>query len=453
MKDKIASWKELIEADNLNAASEFYENKLFGDVISTFCKNEKKYLNQYDVLISLVGFSPEPLILTIMALKPAYIYFLVTDDARNSINKIIDTIGYLPSQYQQNIVESSSSDDVYEQIYSAVKKSKGNLAIDITGGKKAMVGGAAIAAAFLGCDLFYVDFHKYLKNIRKPLPGSEYLNKLTNPYVVFGHLEKEAAVKFYKAGDYAVAIELLKKLIQNLKDDREARILLNVFEFHKYWEDYEFSRAIKCGNNAIENIQRMNIFENILSSIKDRLNILKQIKEGNAALIALNHYEMSRRYVNRQLYNFAVMTLYRTIEKIFTLHLKGKYKLNVSSPDYSIVPNLEKKYVIHARKLYGETARTRLPEKIALMDAALILSCFDDLMIENINLKDLLMQTQHRNNGILAHGDNPNSYKQYQTMKKVFSPILESFSQTYFDLPFAENLRHFSPIPLGDDIK
>ena len=81
--------------------------------------------------------------------------------------------------------------DVVE-IYEKVKKQYEEwnihpmkLAMDITGGKKSMVSGAAMAGAVLGADIYYVDSREFLQEFRKPKPGSEYLNLLENPYVVF----------------------------------------------------------------------------------------------------------------------------------------------------------------------------------------------------------------------------------------------------------------------------
>ena len=175
MEEKAIHWFSLINSGKIAEANLFYESTLFEEVINKFTRQESRYARKYSVLISLVGFSPEPLILTIAALQPDYIHFLVTEDARFNVDKIIERCGYPPSRFEQNPVESSSAGDVYKKIYTFVKSASGKTAIDITGGKKAMVGGAAIAGAFLNCDLFYVDYGHYLPEARKPLPGSNTL--------------------------------------------------------------------------------------------------------------------------------------------------------------------------------------------------------------------------------------------------------------------------------------
>lgn len=55
------------------------------------------------------------------------------------------------------------------------------ITVDITGGKKSMVASASIFGKDYGCRIVYVDFAEYIKELRKPLPGSEFLNIVYDP--------------------------------------------------------------------------------------------------------------------------------------------------------------------------------------------------------------------------------------------------------------------------------
>ncbi len=451
VQQKAARWLEMVSAGQREAAAAYYEEELFDEVIAHFIRKESRHAKKYTTLISLVGFSPEPLILTISALQPDYIHFLITEDARGKVDEIVARCACPPSRFEQHLVESSSADDVYQKIYAAVKAAGGKTAIDITGGKKAMVGGAAIAGSFLNCDLFYVDYEHYLPEVRKPLPGSEYLNLLANPYQVFGDVDKQAAIQLYNAGNYAAAIARLKQLVSRIPDERAERILLNVFEFHKSWEDYEFSQAVSRGQKAVDEIERRNLHRDILPVLRQRVELLRRMNGGNSALLALNHYEMSRRYNQRQRHNFAVMMLYRTVEKALAHRLAEAWRIDVSDPDYSPWPQLPENYASLAQNLYGEGARTELPAKIALMDALLILTALEDALVDEVSLKEALTQTLHRNQGILAHGDKPNTQKQYDAMNRAFRSVMEKYCRFYFNAPLAETLAGFSPLKLAGD--
>jgi hypothetical protein len=45
-----------------------------------------------------------------------------------------------------------------------------------------MVASASIFGKDYGCRIVYVDFSEYIKDLRKPMPGSEILNVVYNPF-------------------------------------------------------------------------------------------------------------------------------------------------------------------------------------------------------------------------------------------------------------------------------
>ncbi len=55
--------------------------------------------------------------------------------------------------------------------------------VDITGGKKSMVGAASIFARDYDCNLLYVDYDDYIAELRRPRPGTEDLLLVYNPTV------------------------------------------------------------------------------------------------------------------------------------------------------------------------------------------------------------------------------------------------------------------------------
>ena len=80
------------------------------------------------------------------------------------------------------VVDRSEPDDIYRAMNDFYEcwGSFGKMCVDITGGTKAMASGAAMMAAVLDADIYYVE-SKYLPVYRRPLPGSEYLKVLSNP--------------------------------------------------------------------------------------------------------------------------------------------------------------------------------------------------------------------------------------------------------------------------------
>ena len=190
----IEQWKNMDRSDDTKRAeaSQFYDEQVFPHIKEEFLRKPENYPpagREYDGLILTVGLSPEPLILSIHALKPKRICLLYTSQTAKFLSRIEEESRSLSSTWSVSKHQIDGSDvvEIYRKIRELYEEwgSPQNLAVDITGGKKSMVSGAAMAGAVLGADIYYVDNKKFLQDFRKPDPGSEYLSLLENPYVVF----------------------------------------------------------------------------------------------------------------------------------------------------------------------------------------------------------------------------------------------------------------------------
>lgn len=176
--EDIQHWMELSRNGEADEAERFYYEHIFDSVIERF---KKKYSKNRDgeLLVSLLGFSPEPIILTAKALKPET-HLIISNPVREEILQILDE--YLGGTYK---LVTLTKDD-FQTIYKTIKESLNdyptrNITIDITGGKKSMVASAAIFGKDYGSRIVYVDFAEYLKDLRKPIPGTELLNMVYDP--------------------------------------------------------------------------------------------------------------------------------------------------------------------------------------------------------------------------------------------------------------------------------
>ena len=73
----IEQWKKLHSEGNFELANQFYYDELFNGVIERF-KEKFSLKRDKETLISLLGFSPEPIILTTKALNPVNHIILTT---------------------------------------------------------------------------------------------------------------------------------------------------------------------------------------------------------------------------------------------------------------------------------------------------------------------------------------------------------------------------------------
>lgn len=173
-------WLQLARSGNFEKAQEIYFEKLFAAVIDNFKEKHDNILTKGGILFSILGFSPEPIILTARTVEPQiHVIFTTNNQSEGS--------DYLEKYLESNYEMVHLPDEKFETIYKALKEQlylnpSSLITLDITGGKKSMVASAAIFGKDYGCKIVYVDFADYIKDLRKPMPGSEVLNIVYNPF-------------------------------------------------------------------------------------------------------------------------------------------------------------------------------------------------------------------------------------------------------------------------------
>ena len=179
----IRRWLDLSKSGKAKEAKDFYYENLFETVIERFEKNNQHVISgsSVDVLISILGFSPEPIVLGAKLLKPKT--HIIIHDAGVSLNEENNRI---VSKYLENYKFVELNDETFACLYDTLKEQLSitpaqPCAINITGGKKSMSASAGIFARDFFCDLIYVDYNKYDPSTRRPEPGSEFLNLVYSP--------------------------------------------------------------------------------------------------------------------------------------------------------------------------------------------------------------------------------------------------------------------------------
>jgi len=177
LEQNIQEWIDLNNKGSFIEARDLYFSKIFYDIIDRFTKNTKKGI-QCDVLFSILGYTPEPIILTQRALSPStHVIFTSNKDFDKNQEIVSYLEKYLTSDYKIIILK----DETFECIYKSLKAQMNlytaqNYVIDITGGKKSMVAAASIFAKDYNCNVVYVDYDEYFPELRRPKPGTEKLN-------------------------------------------------------------------------------------------------------------------------------------------------------------------------------------------------------------------------------------------------------------------------------------
>lgn len=427
----IKEWKNMdrTTVEMQAAASTFYDEKVFPLVKETFVnKLENKPLKEYDALILPVGFSPEPLILSILAINPKRIGLLYTPNTETLLQRIQEETNLTLGQIQTREIDGSNIVMVYEAIMKLYEEWKRptNIAVDITGGKKSMVSGVTMAGAVLGADIYYIDNYRYLRDLSKPEPGSEYLSLLDNPYTVFGDLEVEKAKDLYKGHDYAGAKRVFDELKQQVRDLSKAStyeaygLLCAAYEA---WDNLDIDKAKNHLENLLKQLNQFSLSAALteLRACRSRLDEQKKVLECLLGFInneelalaspdgfhfAFTLYHNALRREAEGKLNTACLILYRLLEWVEQHRLHENYEINTSKPDYSKIDQgtVFKRYGEKRKDMYGDLDRSTLPNPIGLVDGFLVLYALQDDIVEGLNWRRFHHHVGLRNQTIYAHG-------------------------------------------------
>ena len=448
--ERVEEWKNMDRTtrDASNAALVFYDEHIFLFVKEAFInKPENRPNKKYDALILTVGLSPEPLILSILSTKPKRVGLLYTPETEKFLPRIQKETGLTLDQLDKREIDGSNVIEMYEAIMTLYTDwgSPANVAVDITGGKKSMVSGAAMAGAVLGADIYYVDTNHFNRELGKPEPGSEYLSLLDNPYTVFGDLEVEKAKDLYDRHDYAGAQRVFDQLKGQVGDANKAK----TYEAYKYlcaayevWDNLDIGKAKTFLDRLLVLLNQFSMLEG-LSHLRDfNPNLVKQtealecllkfVKNQQLTLLAPDGFHFAfmlyhnalRREAQGKL-DTACLILYRLLEWVGQ-HRLANYDINTREPDYSKFDENElfDLYEQKRKQVYRRADRSALPIPIGLVDGFLLLHALKDKIVQDLDWGRFQSQVETRNRSIYAHGMskiNPKSFKAFKsTVEKRF---------------------------------
>lgn len=480
---RVDEWKKMDRTteDAQNAALTFYDEDVFPLVKKVFLSNRKNRPNkQYDALILPLGFSPEPLILSILALKPQQVGLIYTKQTKSLLDRIQQETRLTLDKIKLHEIDGSNTLEVYQTIMTFYNEwgHPANIAVDITGGKKSMVGGAAMAGAALGADIYYVDHTKFTK-FGKPEPGTEYLSLLDNPYTVFGDLEVENAKSLYKVHDYAGAKRIFNQLqgdVGNPDQSAVYRAYGSLCTAYEAWDNlntgtaaYSIERLLEilAQYPRLDGLRHLDDNVNCLEQQKKALTCLKAfIKKPQLALEATDGFHFAftlyhnalRREAQGKL-DMACLILYRLLEWIEQYHL-NEHGINTKTPNYSGCKmdrhQLLSCYNKNRKKVYpknpdgSETVdMPDLPNRIALVDGFLILAALGDRIVEDLNWGRFRNNVDLRNQSIFAHGMEKIEEKDYKSFKSTVTERFEKAQEiACIDADtFNEQHKFISPLP------
>ena len=425
--EKVEQWKSLLRTEKEKAEGFYYE-ELFNDVIGAFVSKSDK-LKKYRFLIALLGFSPQPVILFLRAVQPEKALFLYSEDTESLLDTIQKWTGLTLGQVEKKGVNSSDPTGVYKAIkeFTSSRNPK-EILLDITGGKKSMVGGAAMAGNLLGIDTGYVDYSSYLPDLRQPEPGSEYPNILKNPFYVLGDIELEKAKEAFNQYNFTRCLDILNCLEERVEDIWGIQKFKSLAQIYAEIDSFNFPKALGLVENFIGRYsedQRLVEIEKVRKT-RELLSILVDDNHSDyAPYCCANCYFSGDRLGKRSLFDVAVFMMYRTIETILAFASKES-GIDPSNPIYPQGVTTE----IFNRKLKEvfekDYYEKNLPRKIGLMDSAIVLAIIKHPVVEALSLKELKGIITLRNESRFTHGFRPLGPDDFKKIRRMTRKLLKS---------------------------
>ncbi|RKY87561.1 hypothetical protein DRQ09_04300 [candidate division KSB1 bacterium] len=271
-----------------------------------YIKERNKKLSSAEILVQLVGFSWEPLLISVCIYKPEKIYIILNkyygeiegnakgDDYKENINKLkeqnlIDNVpDILPDAWET--VEDTPK-DVFDflkkHILSHLNDGK-QVVIDITGAKKSMVSGAYLFASYTNCPVSYIDFDRYSEKYSIPYGYTCKINEFKNPMEVFKLREWERVEQLYRQYSFRTAKSLILEIKQStksfMKDDGITAInrLIECLKFYEAWDEGDYKGALeryKDLQKIVPEITCPTAVEKLGEFWPDRENLKEDIKK------------------------------------------------------------------------------------------------------------------------------------------------------------------------------
>ena len=430
------------------AAEEYYKSELMPIIIEYFLQGNRAESN-CDAMVLTLGTSYEPIVLSILALKPKKVLILYTEKSFKLLDDVIELTMLKPTQYMASEVVAENPLQLYQKIKEIYEKwgRPKDIYVDFTGGTKSMAAGCAMAGSAIGAKLIYIG-GEFLTDLRKPKPGSEKLCYIDDPYTVFGDLEREQAISLFNKMDYISAYRIFEELDERVPGTKEYSALKYLSKAYNAWDSLDISDAANNLTKCCEIIATEGKLRNgfVLNANREKLNkqleaikVLEKIHCSsdsdksevfdNIGYLIANLYQNAIRREKQEKYEMASLLLYRILEIVEQKRL-WNYGVDTGNADYSklcedenvLLENINK--II--RKIKGFSEWNKPDKKVSLLAGYIILAAVgDEIMrakkpgkeIDSINR--LRNKVDARNKSIFAHGYEFIDRQKYSEFKEV----------------------------------
>ncbi|MBK9710073.1 MAG: TIGR02710 family CRISPR-associated protein [Kouleothrix sp.] len=400
--------------------------------------------------------------LLIGALQPERVAFLLTAETRDLPQQVA---GLLHISGDDWLAPAEDHKTVIA-VYGAIKRlmrawddvPRPAIAVDVTAGTKQMSVGIAKAAHLLNLTTVYVA-SQFQGN--QPIPGSQSIEVLPDPYVVFGDLEAAEARRLYAAHDYLGAQRIFAALAARVPQPDGARYaaLADLAAMYAAWDVLDFATAARHaaalaahepaqlpvlgdGRATLAEQQRalVRLAEVASAVVRRGDEALRTLADPDALLPLLGalHTNALRRAAQGR-YDFAALFRYRCLELIGQ-HRLASHGLLTSRADYRALalPKAQLSQAFQAcQRAIGRKQPRGLPDRITLFDGYLLLAALDDPLVRDYPIARIEERSDARNQSVLAHGYRLIDQGGYARFAEVVDEMIDRLFARVLDRPRA----------------
>lgn len=382
-----------------------------------------------DLLVSVAGFSPETTLLTAGVFQPREVLVVSAGQPYEHIDIIADALGHrgLRASHFHHDHCSATDLSIFEVICRRVrairerrasmgkKPQDGETLVDITGGKKVMSAGAAMAAWELDLRICYVN-NTYDPKRRIAMPGTDEIVLLDSPYIRYGGGEERRSDHDFDLGAYEAARSRYEKLAERLNEPARVRFLRDLSAFYEAWRNLDIDGLEKVTPRVHEHLAEPRAFTAPhRARLEAQLRFVERLVAKERAARVMTLFLLADANMDAGRHDFSALLFYRTIEASIASRIEQRYPgFSCEQPDYEKIDpdkdTLHQRFQTAAREVLGKERSFDLPLKIGCFDGALLLYAERDELLSRSHLytakalSHLRSLTTTRNRSILAHG-------------------------------------------------
>lgn len=273
----------------------FKSKKVFSEVIDT------------DILVQLVGFSWEPLFISLCAYQPETLVLVLNKkynnqsgdrrgmDYKEHINKLkeADLIANKPEIISDTVEDTPESvfKLLREKVLPYVNEGR-SVVIDITGAKKSMVSGAYLFATYSDSLVSYLDFGEYSVKYGRPYGYTCVIKKPENPVELFKLNEWLRVKEQYNRYAFGNALRIINSIEKETMEfigfegENAVELLKECLRFYEVWDNGDYRAALEKYKTITAKISSfpcpsaVQELGEVWFTNKDPKNTIKQIEGG-----------------------------------------------------------------------------------------------------------------------------------------------------------------------------